>query len=535
MDFSRKSRVRVERKPEYENLENLYPFNVLLYRLPPLEEIKIQEFEDLALERLKVLRIFEQAGCKNLRFLSDEYKENIVNELNREGLKGYVRLLSGGSSTKKDLDLQARRRDYISHFILRLGYCRSQDLKKWFIAREMELFRYKFSSLMPQEIKQFLAYNKMNYVPLSQEQKEEIKDGLLDSTFGRNLHTIEANDFYKVSFLEVLDLVRSRKCFLKKGYAYVSSNDFISIVAAKHQAEIEHGLIACQKLLPEVENDERIYYLLKGLHTSYTGKDYALTKSGQVPIEAIDQLSKKSFPLCMRVCHEVLRTTHHHKHGGRMQYGLFLKGIGVTLEDSLRFWREEFVKQMDIDKFEKSYAYNIRHNYGKEGSMVNYTPYSCMKIITSSVGSQTYGCPFKHFDTSALKLKLTSYGLSAAAVQEVMNYAQRGHYQIACGKYFEITHDTKLDHGITHPNLYFEESQIIQGNRAPQTSKTPTAAKKTSNYKKNSEALLMNVDDDDELWNTAENEETELAETQKKEVWGNDDDFDVSQVESMDM
>jgi len=27
-----------------------------------------------------------------------------------------------------------------------------------------------------------------------------------------------------------------------------------------------------------------------------------------------------------------------------MQYGLFLKGIGLSLEDALRFWQTEFTK-----------------------------------------------------------------------------------------------------------------------------------------------------------------------------------------------
>jgi len=49
------------------------------------------------------------------------------------------------------------------------------------------------------------------------------------------------------------------------------------------------------------------------------------------------------------------------------------------LEDALLFWRTEFTKSMGADKFEKTYAYNIRHNYGKEGKRTDYTPYSCMK------------------------------------------------------------------------------------------------------------------------------------------------------------
>ena len=62
------------------------------------------------------------------------------------------------------------------------------------------------------------------------------------------------------------------------------------------------------------------------------------------------QLSRESFPPCMRHLHESLRRDHHLKHFARLQYGLFLKNIGLTLEQALAFWRAEFTKKMDVDK-----------------------------------------------------------------------------------------------------------------------------------------------------------------------------------------
>lgn len=53
----------------------------------------------------------------------------------------------------------------------------------------------------------------------------------------------------------------------------------------------------------------------------------------------------------MRQLHQSLRENHHLRHGGRMQYGLFLKGIGLSLEQALQFWRSEFIRgKVDADK-----------------------------------------------------------------------------------------------------------------------------------------------------------------------------------------
>lgn len=134
MDFSLKARVRPEKKTAADDLEQLYPHSVMLYRIPPIQDISLQMFEDLAIERLKVFRILEQASSKNLRYNSDEWKDSIIQELNQQNLKLYVRLILHGGSTvssaKRDLDLLARQHDYISHFILRFAYAKSDDLQR---------------------------------------------------------------------------------------------------------------------------------------------------------------------------------------------------------------------------------------------------------------------------------------------------------------------------------------------------------------------------------------------------------------------
>ena len=62
----------------------------------------------------------------------------------------------------------------------------------------------------------------------------------------------------------------------------------------------------------------------------------------------IDTLSR-SFPLCMAQFHSRLRTEHHLKHAGRLLYVLFLKGAGMSVQDTGRLLLGEFKKRLSAD------------------------------------------------------------------------------------------------------------------------------------------------------------------------------------------
>ncbi|SAM03565.1 hypothetical protein [Absidia glauca] len=165
-------------------------------------------------------------------------------------------------------------------------------------------------------------------------------------------------------------------------------------------------------------------------------------------------------PLCMRSLQGALKRDKHLKHQGRMQYGLFLKAIGLPVEEALLFWRLAFSNKTD-EQFQKEYAYNIRHNYGLEGKRVSYDSFSCGKIIKGGAPSsgETHGCPFRHYSAGNLEATLYKDNISTNHVNEIMNLIQGSHYQLACTKYFEVTHPDhdKID-VIEHPNVYYELS-----------------------------------------------------------------------------
>lgn len=88
-------RRRVHRTIEYTELDSDYQHDVSMYKKSPGNEIALSVFEELALERLQLLRIMEEASNKGHRQYSEEWKKYIKEELAKQGLRKYLRLLGG--------------------------------------------------------------------------------------------------------------------------------------------------------------------------------------------------------------------------------------------------------------------------------------------------------------------------------------------------------------------------------------------------------------------------------------------------------
>eukprot|EP01086_Lenisia_limosa_P010153 TRINITY_DN34119_c0_g1_i1.p1 TRINITY_DN34119_c0_g1~~TRINITY_DN34119_c0_g1_i1.p1 ORF type:complete len:389 (-),score=67.63 TRINITY_DN34119_c0_g1_i1:56-1060(-) len=277
---------------------------------------------------------------------------------------------------------------------------------------------------------------------------------------------------FKVPFEEAVAAVASRRAVVRDGIAYVPPSEMVSILVGYYRSYLNRSLAATNKSLPSILSaDSRLVPLVTSLSnrlatmSSFT-PDVA---AGSVSLASLDALAAASFPLCMRSMHAHLKVNHHLKHTGRRQYGLYLKGIGLSLEDSLRFFRQEFSKKMPVDKFDKEYAYNIRHSYGKEGKRVDYSPFGCSTIITRLTApgpGECHGCPYRQWSAERLSLELNSLGLSPAGKERVLSNAAANHYQIACSRAFEDLHGLKiggLGEFISHPNEYFTKSREHKG------------------------------------------------------------------------
>eukprot|EP00741_Cyanophora_paradoxa_P015128 tig00020848_g14599.t1 len=416
--------------------------------MPTEDDMSLEEFERLALDRLAVLRECEARQLRGGREEDDDKRLQALIDKN-------IPLKVGAKDDERE---RQQRTDRLSHFILRLAYCGSEDNRRWFLKHESDLLRHRLNQekARPDSFQAFLDEHGFKFPSISSDEYEALRENLeYDNP------SAEKRVFYKVPFEEALELVSQRRVFLRSGFAYVLHKDLVSLVLLHYRAKLSKELTLLgarrnewidtrlEKQFAALQDSSANSYISGGAHK----KEFNL--------QTLEMHAERSFPLCMLNLHKKLRENHHLKHGGRMQLGLFLKGCGLSLEDSLAFWRSEFSKIMPVDKFDKEHAYNIRHNYGREGKRTDYTPKSCLKIIMDQPGAADHhGCPYKHFDEGRLRALLANRKVPVQGIQEVVDLAKGQHYQIACTKCFEHLHPgSGADiQAINHPNLYFEQS-----------------------------------------------------------------------------
>ena len=391
-------------------------------------------------------------------------------------------------------------RDATSHFLLRLASCRSADQRKWFVQNELELFKYRFKQLDTNAKIEFMKDNDFKtystvsskecaahaaelrdilesdfeFRKLISEKKNGTSEKLLNGLEWSRICTEAAYDakgWYKVDFEEVTSLVKARRTFMLDGVAWVrreSMESMDALVLNRFRTVMSEGVENANLMFKKFEDAEanRLTPLLKSLHKRYEGKAYAFdgSESDVLTIPAMEATTE-SFPLCMRQLYKAFKTKHHLTHAGRRALQLYLKGSGMQLGDALVLWKTEFTKSPDCsaEKFEKDYAYGVRHSYGKEGKRVDYTPHSCMKCIAANPGKGEYhGCPFKTFSEDALGAALSQMKIEPSKVTDIVKKAKNKHYQLACSDVFEAVHGGEfIDGGLHHPNQYYEQSRKV--------------------------------------------------------------------------
>ncbi|KAL0099241.1 hypothetical protein PUN28_020071 [Cardiocondyla obscurior] len=444
------------------NPDDMYSHDLQLYQNPPFGEVMLNELKEICITRLKVLSLVERIHLGNLTMSVSQRRAALVKELLKEEITEFARLIdSRGHGSNTDVDICARKRDHISHFVLRSVVAFDASKKRWFFKQEARLFKWRFSSLNSEGIRRFMCVNNFDFIPISLNEKKDIRE-CLEASFPY-INDIDNTQFYSVPFSEVPNLLKKRKAFIMQGKAFIPEQEMAFLFVTHFRRIFISSFEIAREARANLYNDERFAYIFANLENSIQIENTIFVQDQEirkhVSINQLDEFAEFSYPLCMRVLHKALKNNHHLTHGGRVQYCLFLKGIGLSLSNVMTFWENEFTKMASDVKFGKEQIYAVRYAFGLEGSRRNYQPYSCSKIMESALGPRDcHGCPFNYMLHNVLEEELVDCGFNKHEISTILKLSKDGQSFAACNKYFEMKHDCSNDTFFKHPNVYFNES-----------------------------------------------------------------------------
>jgi DNA primase large subunit len=158
-------------------------------------------------------------------------------------LDKYLPLASNTSKSERSKLNEERQKDHYSHFILRLAFSSTDDLRRRFSRVETTLFRLRFMADDARERSEFVDTLGLDWEVVGEDEKREFGQQLLDvaGAFAKRLR-LEDESWFKVDWERVPELVESRKVFLKNGMAYVPGREQMSMVVAEFTGRLDKAL-----------------------------------------------------------------------------------------------------------------------------------------------------------------------------------------------------------------------------------------------------------------------------------------------------
>ena len=400
-------------------------------------------------ERYKLLKLVESFSQSKLKV---DFSNKIPNELQ----------WTNESSINNDI---------ASHFILALIMCKNEGDSRWFIRQESSLYKTRLQS------KKYDMYKILSILGMNLHLFDKNKDKEVDIN---NVKFKGKNDnngkIYYCRFEDALNLIASKDYYLFKGNIYILENDLPLLFKLVFEQKQEKIMAKIRANSESIKRDRRIKEIIISFEREkeILNNQEAAKMAKEIPndeklrtMQDVDIVSERCFPLCMNLIERHINQYSHLMHFGRLQYTLFLKAAGLPVEETLKFYQKKYEKKTPLDKFEKEYAYNIRHSYGLEGKRQSYAPYNCEKIINMNVpmGNECHGCPFKNYSEENLRKILNTCNLKELDIEEILDKKKKKEYQLACVKYFEGKFPGVIGEGIgIHPNKYFTSAMKVVKN-----------------------------------------------------------------------
>lgn len=444
-----------------------------MYGDPPHVEMSVREFEDMTKDRLKLLHAFDrQCGYDTMLGQIPDKRSAMMPALQESNL-WLVYPTAANRDSFLEQKAEFKRRDATSHYALRLAFSKSREARDWLVRQEQRLFLIRYGELADQAQEAFIKNSGVHCRRFDPEglDKGVTLDGLTKTTpsakiWAGDVVRFERN-FYVMPFSEVAPaLIAKRQVVIKAGYAYVPNVTMKLILAAKFKERLTSALDVAEKGAETAFGDPRVGGFLRlikdhGMQLMVTKTSNSDDPGEKLSLVNFEEIMVRSFPPCMRRLVEKQRETKQHlKHSGRLQLRPFLKECGFVIEESMRWWKQEF--SLDATVFEKNYVYDIEHTYGKKGHFQGQNSFGCMKIIAfpGEAAGQSHGCPFKQLDPAALRTQMHKWHVPESYANSIEKEIANGkHFQLACVKYFEAIHPGSEGEGVGNsPGDFYKQS-----------------------------------------------------------------------------
>ncbi|XP_014237363.1 probable DNA primase large subunit isoform X1 [Trichogramma pretiosum] len=369
--------------------------------------------------------------------------------------------------------LEGSPHDCVGHFTLRLLTLRSSELFTYWMNKEVLLLRNRLSVVQPRQV--FRLFRTMLRHLKRRIGSINPVDNILYSICSFYITTkmfkhitsghhdeICQKYHHRVNFELIPEMIEARSVILNKGLATIYCSQWKELFQSLFKTFIIFESKYQKQIARQLFTDPRFQYISKKLQQGLNSQVY---KVGKITTLNIDN-EVSNFPLCMQHMHFQLRLKHRLSHYARFYYTLFLKECGMSLEESLLYWRNEYSKphnckalcNHDWQTDAKKFIYSIRHMYGLEGGRKDYKTPSCKDMYEQFPGAAYEGgCPFSNFDMESLQ-SLLSQSMTKNKVNEFLVTNSNEEPKIACLNYFKIQSTTETKNiNITRPVQYYQK------------------------------------------------------------------------------
>ncbi|XP_039750962.1 DNA primase large subunit-like [Pararge aegeria] len=244
---------------------------------------------------------------------------------------------------------------------------------------------------------------------------------------------------FTVKFKHCLTFIAKRQIVLKNGIAQIPCSKWKTYLVKLFNTNLKNRMVNTD--LDVLRNDPRITELLKKVVKVIRPlKRHNINILRSVEVD----ITSKMFPPCMFNLHQHLRNTHRLTHDQRFLYSLFLKDLGMPVDEAIIFWRKEYALAPNGKsacchnwaKDEKKFVYGIRHMYGLEGRRKEYSCRSCHQIQNSDTTYSEGGCPFKSFDNNKME-QILNISKTTPLLSHIRELKTQEKYTSACMMYLQ--------------------------------------------------------------------------------------------------